>query len=161
MPCSMWRIGRDGRVEGNSVSDTVEKRSVTSELARRLIEQATAKAEDMSLPSSIAIVDESGLLKAFSRMDNAGMLGIQVAQDKAYTAAGLGMTTQAWFDFISTEPSLAAGAAAGIDRNIIFWGGVPIVVDGQVVGGLGVVGGTPSQDMEVAEAALSAVGLTK
>jgi uncharacterized protein GlcG (DUF336 family) len=141
------------------MSDAFEKRSVTSDLARRIIESAEKKASSINLPCAIAVVDESGLLKAFSRMDNAGILDIQVAQDKAYTAAGLGMPTNAWFDFISTEPSLAAGAAAGIDRNIVFGGGFPIVVQGTVVGGLGVVGGTPSQDMEVAEAALSAVGL--
>jgi uncharacterized protein GlcG (DUF336 family) len=141
------------------MSDAFQKTSVSSDLARRIVQAAEEKATEMTLPSTIAVVDESGALKAFSRMDNAGILGVQVAQDKAYTAAGLGMPTNAWFEFISTEPSLAAGAATGIDRNIVFGGGNPIVVDGVVVGGLGVVGGAPSHDMEIAEAALSAVGL--
>ena len=140
------------------MSSTFEKRSISTELARRIIEAAEAKASELELPCCIAIVDESGLLKAFSRMDGAGLLGIQVAQDKAYTAAGLGMPTQAWFEFTQTEPSLAAGAAAGIERNILFGGGLPIHVSGELVGGLGVVGGAPSQDIEVAEAAVAVVG---
>ena len=139
------------------MSDTFTKTSVSIDLARRIIEAAEAKAESISLPCCIAVTDESGDLKAFSRMDSAGLLGIQVAQDKAYTAAGLGMETNQWFEFISSVPSLAAGAAIGIERNIVFGGGYPIIVDGQVIGGLGVVGGTPEQDMEVAEAALQAL----
>lgn len=141
------------------MSDAFEKRSVSTDLARRIVQAAEEKAKEMSLPATIAVVDESGVLKFLSRMDNAGILGVQVAQDKAYTAAGLGMPTNAWFEFISTEPSLSAGAAAGIDRNIVFGGGYPIFVEGTLVGGLGVVAGAPSQDMEIAEAALSAVGL--
>jgi len=139
------------------MSDVFTKGSVSNELARKIIEAAQKKAQSMELPCSIAVTDESGVLKAFTRMDGAGLLGIQVAQDKAYTAAGLGMETSKWFDFISTVPSLAAGAATGIERNIIFGGGFPIVVDGRVVGGLGVAGGSPDQDMEVAEAALLAL----
>ncbi len=105
----------------------------------------------------IAIVDESGVLKAFSRMDGAPLLSVQVAQDKAYTAAGFGMSTDAWHDFIKDDPPLAAGAPTGIDRLVVFGRGYPITVDGRVVGGVGVSGGHYSQDMEVARAALTAL----
>lgn len=137
---------------------TYEKTSVSSELAHRMIEAAEAKARDMGHPFVIAIVDESGVLKAFSRMDGAPLLSVQVAQDKAYTAAGFSMPTHAWHDFIKSDAPLAAGAPTGIDRLVIFGGGYPIEVGGRVVGGVGVSGGHYSDDMQVAEAALTVAG---
>jgi uncharacterized protein GlcG (DUF336 family) len=103
----------------------------------------------------IAIVDDSGVLKAFSRMDGAPLLSVQVAQDKAYTAVGFGLATETWHDFVKDDPPLAMGAAPGIDRLIVFGGGYPIKVGEAVVGGIGVSGGHYSQDMEVAQAGLS------
>ena len=66
------------------------------------------------------------------------------------------MPSDAWHDFIKDDPPLAAGAMDGIDRLVIFGGGYPIKLDGQVIGGVGVSGGHYSQDMEVAQAALAA-----
>jgi uncharacterized protein GlcG (DUF336 family) len=97
------------------------------------------------------------VLKAFSRMDGAALLSVQVAQDKAYTAAGFGIPTDQWHEFIKNDPPLAAGATAGIDRLVVFGGGYPIKVADQVVGGIGVSGGHYSQDMEVAQAGLAAL----
>src|SRR4051794_41259885 len=94
----------------------------------------------------IAVCDDGGVLKAFSRMDGAALLSVQVAQDKAYTAVGFGMPTHGWHDFIKDDPPLADGAPAGIDRLVIFGGGYPIQVDGQVVGAIGVSGGPYSED---------------
>ena len=137
---------------------TFEKTSVASELAHRMIAAAEEKAREMGQPMVVAICDESGVLKAFSRMDGAPLLSVQVAQDKAYTAAGFGLPTEGWHDFIKDDPPLAAGATTGIDRLVIFGGGYPIQVDGKTVGGIGVSGGHYSQDMEVARAGLAAVG---
>ncbi len=136
---------------------TFERASVTAELARAMIEAAERKAAQMGQPFVIAIVDDSGVLKAFSRMDGAPLLSVQVAQDKAYTAVGFGMATDAWHDFIKDDPPLAMGATAGIDRLVVFGGGYPIKLGGAVVGGIGVSGGHYSQDMEVAQAGLSAL----
>jgi len=122
-----------------------------------MIEAAEKQAAEMGHPFVIAIVDESGVLKAFSRMDGAALLSVQVAQDKAYTAIGFGMSTDAWHEFVKDDPPLAMGAATGIDRLIVFGGGYPITIGGAVVGGIGVSGGHYSQDMEVAKAGLSAV----
>jgi uncharacterized protein GlcG (DUF336 family) len=136
---------------------TFERPSVTTELARAMIEAAEKKAAEMGHPFVIAIVDDSGVLKAFSRMDGAALVSVQVAQDKAYTAVGFGLATDAWHDFVKDDPPLAMGAAPGIDRLIVFGGGYPIKVGEAVVGGIGVSGGHYSQDMEVAQAGLSAV----
>ena len=140
------------------MADTFAKRSITSEAAHRIVAGAEAKAAEMGKAMVIAVVDDDGVLKAFSRMDGAALLSVQVAQDKAYTAVGFGLPTHGWHDFIKDDPPLADGATTGIDRLVIFGGGYPITVDGQVVGGIGVSGGHYSEDQEVAEAGLAALG---
>ena len=140
------------------MASTFERASVSAELAKAMIAAAERKAAEMGHPFVIAIVDDSGVLKAFSRMDGAPLVSVQVAQDKAYTAVGFGMATDAWHGFVKDDPPLAMGAAPGIDRLIVFGGGYPIKVGEALVGGIGVSGGHYSQDMEVAQAGLSALG---
>jgi uncharacterized protein GlcG (DUF336 family) len=140
------------------MGDTFQKPSISTDLAHRIVAAAEAKAVEMGIPFVIAVVDESGVLKAFSRMDGAALLSVQVAQDKAYTAVGFGMPTDAWHDFIKDDAPLAAGAPTGIDRLVVFGGGYPIEVDGARVGAIGVSGAHYSQDMEVAKAGLAVLG---
>jgi uncharacterized protein GlcG (DUF336 family) len=139
---------------------TFERSSVTAELARAMIDAAERKAAEMGHPFVIAVVDESGILKAFSRMDGAALLSVQIAQDKAYTAAGFGLSTDGWHDFVKDDPPLAMGAAPGIDRLVVFGGGYPIKIGDAIVGAIGVSGGHYTQDMEVAQAGLAAVPST-
>jgi uncharacterized protein GlcG (DUF336 family) len=136
---------------------TFERLSVTTELARAMIVAAEQKAAQMGHAFVIAIVDDSGVLKAFSRMDGAPLVSVQVAQDKAYSAIGFGLPTDALHDYVKDDPPLAMGAAPGIDRLIVFGGGYPIKVGETTVGAIGVSGGHYSQDMEVAQAGLSAL----
>jgi uncharacterized protein GlcG (DUF336 family) len=140
------------------MKNVFEKRSISSEAAHQVIAAAERKALEIGTPMVIAIVDESGVLKTLSRMDGAALLSVQVAQDKAYTAAGFGLATDQWHDFIKNDPPLAAGATAGISRLVIFGGGYPIKVADQIVGAIGVSGGHYSQDMAVAQAGLAALG---
>ncbi|MDP8003298.1 MAG: GlcG/HbpS family heme-binding protein [Caldisphaera sp.] len=136
---------------------TFVKESITDELSLKMIDTAKQKALEIGKPSVIAIVDESGILKAFLRMDGAPLLSVQVAIDKAYTAAGYNLPTHTWYDFIKNDPPLAAGATTGIDRLVIFGGGFPIKINGKTIGGIGVSGGHYTEDMEVAEAALKVI----
>jgi uncharacterized protein GlcG (DUF336 family) len=138
---------------------TVVQQMVSASLARRLIEAGAKKGAELGKAFTIAIVDGSGVLKALERMDGAPLVSVQVAQDKAYTAVGFGISTAAWHDFIKDDPPLADGAPSGIERLVIFGGGYPIQVDGQVVGAIGVSGGHYSQDQQVAEAGLEALGV--
>jgi uncharacterized protein GlcG (DUF336 family) len=140
------------------MAHTFPKSSVTSEAAHRMIAAAEAKAAELGKAFVIAIADDGGNLKALSRMDGAPLLSVQVAQDKAYTAVGFGMPTHGWHDFIKDDPPLAAGAPTGIERLVVFGGGYPITDGDEVVGAVGVSGGHYSEDMEVAEAALAALG---
>ena len=140
------------------MSQVFEKSSISTELAHKVVAAAEAKSREMGTPMVIAICDESGVLKAFSRMDGAALLSVQIAQDKAYTAVGFGMPSDGWHAFIKDDPPLAAGAVGGIDRLVIFGGGYPIKVSDRIVGAIGVSGGHYSQDMQVAEAGLAAIG---
>src|ERR1700730_9474155 len=111
------------------MSQVFEKSSISTELAHKVVAAAEAKSREIGTPMVIAVCDESGVLKAFSRMDGAALLSVQIAQDKAYTAVGFGMPTDAWHPFIKDDPPLAAGAVAGIDRLVVFGGGYPIQID--------------------------------
>jgi uncharacterized protein GlcG (DUF336 family) len=136
---------------------TFSRPSITLESAQRIVDRAVAQASEDGGAFVVCVVDESGVQKAFARMDGAPLLSVQVAQDKAYTAAGFQMPTDAWFDFIKEDEPLRVGAPTGIDRLVVFGGGYPITVDGSVVGGVGVSGGHYSQDMAIAQAGLRAL----
>ncbi len=136
---------------------TYDKMSITAELATEIIEAATSKAAEIGVPMVIAVVDESGVLKAFRRMDGAALLSVEIAQNKAYTAVSFGMSTDAWFDFIKNDPPLNTGIVH-TPRLVVFGGGYPIMVEGKMVGGIGCSGGHYTQDMECAKAGLAVVG---
>ena len=138
--------------------DVVTKTTIGAGLAGRLIATAAAHGQQLGKGFTIAVVDESGVLKALHRMDGAPLISVQIAQDKAYTAAGFGIPSHGWYDFIKDDGPLALGATAGIDRLVVFGGGYPVTVDGAVVGAIGVSGGHYSEDMAVAEAGLAVLG---
>lgn len=134
---------------------TFTKRCVTADSAAQMVVAAVAKAKAIGVPQVVAVVDESGLLKAFCRMDGALLISIEVAQNKAYTAL-LGAPSQDFFERIKDNPALVAGVPH-IPRIVTFGGGLPIRIDGVVVGGIGVSGGSVEQDIECAQAALDAI----
>ena len=136
---------------------SLTKKSIDLATANKAIAAAAKKASELGLKMCIAISDEVGDLKAFERMDGAPRLSIQIAQDKAYTAAGYGLATHTWWDFIKDDPPLLHGITH-TPRLIVFGGGFPIVLGGEIVGAIGVSGGHYSQDMECARAALAAIG---
>jgi uncharacterized protein GlcG (DUF336 family) len=140
------------------MSNAYKKTSITTALAHQMIAAAEAKATSMGHPFVIAVCDESGVLKAMSRMDGAALFSVQIAQDKAYTAVGFGLSSDGWHEFIKNDPPLAAGAVGGIDRLVVFGGGYPIKIGEEVIGGIGVSGGHYTQDMEVAKAGLAVLG---
>ncbi|MBN9111643.1 MAG: heme-binding protein [Pseudonocardia sp.] len=131
--------------------------TVSAALARRLLDTAVAASEAHGQAGAVAVVDNSGVLKGFVRMDGAALLTVQIAQDKAYTAASFGLATHEWHDFIKDDAPLADGIVH-TSRLVVFGGGYPIRVDGAVVGGIGVSGGHYTDDMKIATAALSDAG---
>jgi uncharacterized protein GlcG (DUF336 family) len=135
----------------------VRRPTLAHEAARALVIAAQERADELGHPIAVAVVDDAGVLKAFERMDGAPLLTVQIAQDKAYTAAGFGLTTDAWRDMLVGDRGLGLAAPAAIARLVAIGGGAPIDIEGLVVGGIGISGGTPEQDSDVAAAAVARV----
>lgn len=125
---------------------------ISLEDARVLISGARARAEQIGVAMCIAVTDESGQLIAFERMDGGKVTSTIIAQDKAFTAAGAKRTTESYG--VASQPgSPAYGINSAIGgRLVVVGGGLPVVVDGDVVGGIGLSSGTPAQDAECAQA---------
>src|SRR6202043_1143096 len=141
------------------MANLVKKHSISSELAQKMVDAAVAKAREIGVSENVAILDDGGNLKAFSRMDGAPIPTIEMAQNKAYTAL-FGGSTQEFFDFIQGDPSLLAGIPT-LARIAAWGGGFPIKVDGEVVGAIGLSGApTVQNDIDCAKAALSLVSDT-
>lgn len=122
--------------------------------AGRLIEGAREKSREIGVPMCIAITDESGNLIAFERMDGGKVTSTTIAIDKAYTAAAAKKATHE-YGAASQPGSPAYGINSAIaGRLMVVAGGLPVIVDGAVVGGIGVSSGTPPQDQQVAQAGI-------
>ena len=138
------------------MADVVKKHSISSELAQKMVNAAVAKARELGVTENVAILDDGGNLKAFSRMDGASIPTIEIAQKKAYTAL-FGVSTQDFFDFIKGDPSLLAGIPT-LARVAAWGGGLPIKVNGEVVGAIGLSGApTVQNDVDCASGALALV----
>lgn len=127
---------------------------LSHELAKLLITGARLRAEEIGVPMCISIVDESGNLIAFDRMDGGKVSSITISQDKAFTAAAARKATHE-YNAVCVPGNLAFGIHTEVNGRIsVVGGGLPVVVDGEVVGGIGLSSGTPAQDMECAQAGI-------
>jgi len=110
----------------------------------------------MVQPMNIAVMDAGRNLVAFHRMDKAWVASIDIAIDKAFTSAGRGLTTREIGEMAQPgQPLFGINTTHG-GRIVIFAGGIPLMRDGEVVGAIGVSGGTPDEDHEVAGAGVAA-----
>lgn len=130
--------------------------SVTLAEAQGIVATAEAKAREIGQPMNIAVVEVGGNLKAFGRMETAWTASIDIAIDKAFTAAALGMPTADLAEQAQPGQPLFGINTTNEGRIVIFGGGIPLMRDGHVVGAVGVSGGTVDQDQEVAEAGAAA-----
>jgi uncharacterized protein GlcG (DUF336 family) len=128
---------------------------VTLDQARKIIAAAEAEAVKNNWPVAIAIVDGSGFLVAFHRLDNTQLGSVEVAQEKAKTSALFRRPTRAF------EETLASG---GVNAKLLklpgalpIEGGLPIVVDGKIIGAIGVSGVKSTEDAQIATAGLKAL----
>jgi uncharacterized protein GlcG (DUF336 family) len=128
------------------------KETITLEEARRVIDGAQRKAEQIGQPMDIAVVDAGGNLKAHVRMDGAFVASITISINKAYTAIAFQQqTAHLQEDTRPGGPIFGLSDAHG-GRLVVFPGGIPLVREGEIVGAIGVSTGTVEQDQEVAEA---------
>ena len=122
--------------------------------ARILIAGATQKALEIGVPMCIAVTDESGNLIAFERMDGGKITSVTVAQDKAFTAAAAKKATHE-YNKVCQPGSLAFGIHTEVGGRLsTVGGGLPVIVEDDVVGGIGLSSGTPDQDMVCAQAGI-------
>ena len=131
---------------------------MTIEEARRIISAAEQKAQEIGQPMNIAVVDAGRNLKAFVRMEDAWLGSIDISIDKAFTSASFKMSTLELVDLTQPEQPLFGLNTTNDGRIVIFAGGIPLKRDDEIVGAIGVSGGTVEQDQEVAEAGVSAFG---
>lgn len=137
---------------------SVAQRAITADAAATALQAAVAHAETLGIRVNVALTDSAGVLAGFLRMPGAFLHSVEIAIDKAYTAASFGFPTAQWMSILANDESLRIGLAER-PRLVIFGGGLPIREDGVLIGGIGVSGGSAEQDERCARAGLAAIGL--
>ncbi|RQT02133.1 GlcG/HbpS family heme-binding protein [Burkholderia contaminans] len=142
----------------NDTNRSVDVRTIGWPAASRAAQAAAQAAERLGVRVNVAVVDAAGLLAAFVRMPGAPLHSIDIAIDKAYTAASFGLPTGAWHDALAAHSAAVRQGLVLRPRFVAFGGGLPIVDDGALIGGIGVSGGSETQDERCARAGLDAAG---
>lgn len=127
--------------------------------AEKATQAAVRKAIDLGVMINVAVVDRGGNLLAFQRINGAALHSISIAQDKAYTSVSFRLPTSDWKQVLADLPFLREGLAQR-DRLVMFGGGLPIEMDGELIGGIGVSGASEEQDEACAKAGLQALNLS-
>ena len=138
-----------------------EIKRLTAKGAKTMMAAATNAADEMGIAATIAIVDAGGHMMLLERMEGGRFHTVHSSTTKAVTAASNRRPTTAkgaQGQDLDTAHALGLALAAGADRWTAMEGGFPIMTDGECVGGIGVSGGDWQQDVDIAEAALNAIG---
>jgi uncharacterized protein GlcG (DUF336 family) len=141
----------------SSPPTTYTKQTLTLDAANTAVVASLAKSRELGVLSVVAVYDEGGTLKALSTMDGARFTGVQFALDKAWTAARRQAATQDLADANAIGPDMNWHSFLKQPQTTLLGGGLPIIVNGQVVGGIGSSGGTIAQDTEIVTAGLAAI----
>ena len=146
---------------GVFAEDLIHQYSLPLSLAQRAATAALNKCQEGNYRVSVAVVDQGGNLQVLLRMNNAGPHTIDSSSHKAYTAASLRRSTTHLAELVSKKPSLASLRDMN-EKILILGGGLPIKVNGEVVGGIG-VGGAPGAHLDeaCAQAGLTAIHANK
>ena len=131
--------------------------NLTAELAQKVIAAAAAKAGEIGSPSSISVLDSGREPLAFLRQDGALLASSEISSNKAYTAVSMQMATGDLGPFVQPGAPFFGLQTAQSRPFVTFAGGVPILIDGEVVGAVGVAGGSGEQDEQVAKAGAAVV----
>ncbi len=131
---------------------------VTYDTASRLIEGSMAHALKNNWRVAVVVLDPWGAVVGTGRMDGVSPAILEIASDKAYTAA-MGKATKAFYERMSSSPDLAMGLQ-NRNRFCAWEGGLPLRLDGTLIGAIGVSGAAGPEDVACAEAAMAALGLT-
>ncbi len=138
---------------------SVGQRLIDVLAASDAVRSSVAYATALGTAVNVAVVDVSGVLVAFLRMPGAPLHSIDIAIDKAYTAASFGSPTSQWHSALQAHSEAVREGIVLRPRFVAFGGGLPILEQGMRIGGIGVSGGSEQQDEAIAEAGLKAIGL--
>ena len=134
--------------------ETREVKQITLKTAKIMAEKALAKAEEIKVPVVVSVVDAGGNLLLTERMDDAFVTSIDIANNKAFTSWALKSGTHEISQVVLPGESLYGLNLTNDARIIPFGGGFPILIEDQIVGAIGVSGGSVEEDMCIAKAAL-------
>lgn len=138
---------------------SVIQSNITWQAANACVSAAVQAAEAMGVRVNVAVVDAAGVLAAFLRMPGAPLHSVDIAIDKAYTAASFGLPTSQWPTALQQHSAAVREGIVLRPRFVGFGGGLPVVENGHRLGGVGVSGGSEEQDEAIASASLKALGL--
>jgi len=130
--------------------------TITLAQAKEIITAAEQKADEIGQPMNIAVVDAGGNLIAHVRMDGAWIGSIDISMNKAFTSRAFDISTKDLGDNSQPGQQFFGIHASNQGKIMIFAGGIPLKKDGEVVGAIGVSGGSGEQDHQVAEAGVAA-----
>ena len=132
----------------------IMKPKLTLNEAKVILEGSEAKAREIGVDMDVAVVDDGGHLLAFIRMDGARLTSIDVAINKAFTAACARRATHEYAAIAGAGGPAFGMHASNQGRFMIVGGGLPLFLDGMIAGGVGCSSGSPAQDIEVAQAGI-------
>ena len=138
---------------------SVSSANISHSAVHTALAGASAKAQAMDVLVNIAVTDAAGLMVGFIRMNGAPLHSIDIALDKAYTASSFGLPTSQWTETLKHHSPAVGQGLVLRPRFVAFGGGLPIVHQGNRIGGIGVSGGSEQQDEEIAQAGLAVLNL--
>tara|TARA_R110002111_G_scaffold107734_4_gene166252 strand:+ start:60485 stop:60904 length:420 start_codon:yes stop_codon:yes gene_type:complete len=138
------------------MSNSVIKKNISTQAACIAVQAAVEKATELGIGINVSVVDSSAIEMAFLRMDHSFLPSLDIAKDKAYTSAGFSLPTMQWKDILEGNTQLQAGIVAR-PRVVTFGGGLPIFEGQELIGAIGVSGGSEEEDVICAQAGIDAI----
>ncbi len=140
---------------------SVPVRVVDWSAANQIVVGTVRHAQQIGIRVNVAVVDALGSLMAFLRMPGTPLHSIDIAIDKAYTAASFGLPTSRWNEVLQSHSDAVREGLVLRPRFVAFGGGLPIVEGEYRIGGVGVSGGSELEDEQCAQAGLSTTLLAR
>jgi glc operon protein GlcG len=138
---------------------SVPRATLSIDAIQAMMNASVARAKELNVKLHITIMDHAGNLAGFISFPGTPRIAETTANRKAFTAVNTGMPTHQWEAYVNSIPASEMKIIDSIPGYVAAMGGYPVVVDGMVLGGIGVSGANQEIDGDVARAALAAIGL--
>ena len=138
------------------MANSITTKNISTQAACIAVQAAVEKAKELDIGINACVVDSSATEIAFLRMNNSFLPSMGIAKDKAYTSAGFGFPTMGWDGALQGNTQLQAGIVAR-PNVVTFGGGLPIMEGDELIGAIGVSGGTEEEDIICAQAGIDAI----